>query len=61
MPDFTDFAETTAAADSRETSSEIMQAIAYFERDLSEAEALWAGDGFGVRLDELCVCLGLCD
>ena len=53
MTSFINFYETTAAADfiapgdSRETSSEIMQAIAYFARDLSEAEALWAGDGFG--------------
>lgn len=37
-----------ASGDSLGTSSEIMQAIAYFARDLSEAEALWAGDGFGV-------------
>jgi hypothetical protein len=50
----TKFVETAAAADfiatadSRETSSEIMRAIADFARDLTEAEALWAGDGFGV-------------
>jgi hypothetical protein len=53
MTSFIDFDETAAAefiasGDSRETSSEIMQAIDYFARDLSEAEALWAGDGFGV-------------
>jgi hypothetical protein len=50
----TKFVETTAAADfiatadSRETSREILEAIAFFAADLAEAEALWAGDGFGV-------------
>jgi len=48
------FNETAAAAafiataDSRETSPEIMQTIAFFARDIAEAEALWNGDGFGV-------------
>ena len=37
-----------ATADSRETSPEIMQTIAFFARDINEAEALWNGDGFGV-------------
>jgi hypothetical protein len=37
-----------ASADSRETSREIMEAIAFFARNLAEAEALWNGDGFGV-------------
>lgn len=37
-----------ASADSRETSREIMEAIAFFARDEKEAEALWNGDGFGV-------------
>lgn len=32
---------------SRETSDEIMAAIAYFARSIEEAEALWSGDGFG--------------
>lgn len=36
-----------ASAGSRETSPEIMQAIAFFARSLAEAEALWNGDGFG--------------
>jgi len=40
-------AEFIASATSRETSPEIMQAIAFFARDLQEAEALWNGDGFG--------------
>ena len=37
-----------ASAMSRETDPKIMDAIAYFARDLSEAESLWNGDGFGV-------------
>lgn len=59
MTNVIDFNETTAAAefiataDSRETSREIMEAIAYFARDLSEAEALWAGDGFSEEGCEL--------
>lgn len=47
------FAETAAghafvcSAESRETSVEIMEAIAGFARTTEEAEALWNGDGFG--------------
>ena len=40
-------AEFVATADSRCTSTEIMEAIAYFARDINEAESLWNGDGFG--------------
>jgi len=36
-----------ATADSRETSPEIMEAIAFFARNTAEAEALWRGDGLG--------------
>lgn len=36
-----------ASGESRETSREIMQAIAFFARNLAEAEALWNGNGFG--------------
>lgn len=36
-----------ATAASRETDPEIMEAIAFFARNLDEAEALWNGDGFG--------------
>ncbi len=49
----TKFNETEAGAafiasgDSRETSPEIMRAIAFFARDEKEAVALWEGDGFG--------------
>lgn len=44
----TEAAETfIASAASRETSTEIMQAIVFFARDLAEAETLWNGDGFG--------------
>lgn len=44
----TDEAEAfIATGNSRETSREIMAAIAFFARDLAEAEALWNGDGFG--------------
>ena len=49
----TTFIETSAAqdfiasADTRETSPEIMEAIAFFARDESEAIALWNGDGIG--------------
>ena len=46
-------ADFIASADSRGTSREIMEAIAFFARDLGEAESLWNGDGFGV------VCLPL--
>jgi hypothetical protein len=31
----------------RETSTEIMEAIAFFAKTLDEAESLWRGDGFG--------------
>lgn len=37
-----------ATADSRETSREIMEAIAFFARNSAEAEALWNGDALGV-------------
>ena len=36
-----------ASAGARETSVEIMKAIAGFARNLDEAESLWAGDGVG--------------
>ncbi len=50
----TKFIETAAAeafiatADSRNTSREIMEAIAFFARDEAEAAALWEGDAIGV-------------
>lgn len=37
-----------ATADSRETSREVMEAIAFFARDEAEAIALWEGDGIDV-------------
>ena len=37
-----------ASGSSRETSPEIMEAIAFFARNTEEAEALWNGDGIGV-------------
>jgi hypothetical protein len=40
-------AEFIATGDSRETSREIMQAVAFFAHTLGEAEELWNGDGFG--------------
>ena len=46
----TNFRDTDEAAAfiatgaSRETSHEVMRAIAFFARDLDEAEALWNGD-----------------
>jgi hypothetical protein len=40
-------ADFIATGDSRETSREIMEAIAFFARNQDEAEALWNGDGFG--------------
>ena len=49
----TNFRDTAAAAafietaDSRETSREIMKAIAFFARNEAEAVALWEGDGIG--------------
>ena len=36
-----------ATGDSRETSKEIMEAIAFFARGKAEAEKLWEGEGFG--------------
>ena len=51
MTKFNETAEAAAfiaTADSRETSPEVMKAIAFFARDINEAEALWNGDGFGV-------------
>lgn len=50
MAHFRDTEEGLAFIESghtRETSPEIMQAIAFFARDLNEAESLWNGDGFG--------------
>jgi hypothetical protein len=40
-------ADFIATADSRETSPEIMEAIAFFARNKAEAEALWNGGGLG--------------
>lgn len=40
-------AEFVASANSRGTSSEVMEAIAFFARDAQEAERLWNGDGIG--------------
>ena len=40
-------ADFIASGDSRETSPEIMRAIAFFARNTAEAERLWNGDGFG--------------
>ena len=58
----TNFNETEAAAsfiataDSRETSKEVMAAIAFFARDEDEAVALWEGDGIGqvANLTDVC-------
>lgn len=50
MEKFIDSADAQAfiaSADSRETSVEIMQAIAFFAQNADEAVALWEGDGFG--------------
>jgi hypothetical protein len=41
-----------ATGDTRETSREIMEAIAFFAANLDEAEALWNGDGFGTICHE---------
>jgi hypothetical protein len=40
------------SADARNTSPEVMKAIAFFARDAAEAERLWMGDGLadGTRL-----------
>lgn len=37
-----------ASADSRETSVEVMKAIAFFARDEAEAEAIWNGDAIDI-------------
>jgi hypothetical protein len=50
MTKFLDTAEGKAfiaSAASRQTSPEIMETIAFFARDLAEAEALWDGAGIG--------------
>lgn len=50
MPRFAESAEGTefvASGASRETSAEIMRAIAFFARDRKEAESIWAGDMLG--------------
>lgn len=39
-----------ATGDSRETSREIMEALAFFAQDAAEAEAFWNGD-FGDKID----------
>ena len=50
----TQFNETEAArkfiasADSRETSREVMTAIAFFARDEAEAENIWNGDAIDI-------------
>jgi hypothetical protein len=36
-----------ASGDSRETSKEIMESIAFFARNAEEAEELWNGEGLG--------------
>ncbi|MDD2878448.1 MAG: hypothetical protein PHZ23_14615 [Acidiphilium sp.] len=43
-----------ASGDSRETSQEIMEAIAFFARDEAEAEAFWNGD-FDGKVDYLSI------
>jgi hypothetical protein len=40
--------EFIASGPSRETSPEIMKALAFFAGNLSEAEQLWDGEGWGV-------------
>lgn len=48
MTKFIDTAEGQdfiASGHSRETSPEVLEAIAFFARDLEEAEAAWNGDG----------------
>ena len=37
-----------ASGPSRETSPEIMEAIAFFSRNLAEANAIWSGDFGGI-------------
>ncbi len=46
--DTTEGAEFIASADSRETSPEIMEALAFFAHNRAEAEALWNGDIDGI-------------
>jgi hypothetical protein len=48
-------AEWIATADSRETSIEIMQAIAFFARSKEEAERVWENGPDGVVCDELMI------
>jgi hypothetical protein len=40
--------EFVASGDARETSPEIMRAIAWLARDIAEAESVWDGAGLGV-------------
>jgi hypothetical protein len=40
--------EWRATADSRETSHEVMAAIAFLASDMAEAEAVWNGDMGGI-------------
>lgn len=50
MPNFCDTddaAEFIASAASRETSTEVMEAIAFFARDAKEADDIWNGDFLG--------------
>jgi hypothetical protein len=50
MPKFNETAAAAnfiATADSRNTSKQVMQAIAFFARNEAEAIALWEGDGIG--------------
>lgn len=39
--------EFIASANTRETSREVMEAIAFFARSTEEADALWNGDSIG--------------
>jgi len=51
MTQFNESAEAEvfiASADSRETSKVVMIAIAFFARDIAEAESLWDGSAIGV-------------
>lgn len=58
-------AEFIASGSSRETSFEIMKAIVFFARDLSEAEDFWNGDFRGrvnlAAIWENATCNGLHD
>ena len=42
-----------ATAASRDTSIEVMRAIAFFARDLSEAEAIWDGDAIDCTMQDI--------